>query len=101
VIILPYKIICSKNQVVRQNCLKALGAKYISILLKQITNFNSKGEKMTLKNLSDKEIKTINGGAFINFCGYGCGRSFTLINTFLSTLENMRDIYRRVTRFLS
>ena len=52
---------------------------------------------MTLRNLSDKEIKTINGGVkLFTFCGYECGYSFILTSSILSTLENVQDIFDRM-----
>ena len=54
---------------------------------------------MTLRNLSDKEIKTINGGrpfSEVTFCGYKCGFPFILTNTILYTLENVKDIFARI-----
>jgi len=48
---------------------------------------------MTLRNLSDKEIKTINGGGLINACPYGCGFRFPLTNVILHTLENIKNIF--------
>ena len=50
---------------------------------------------MTLRNLSDKEIKTINGGK-INCCGYKCGFPFNITSCILSTLENVKDIFARI-----
>jgi len=47
---------------------------------------------MTLRNLSDKEIKTINGG---DSCFYECGIPFYLTCALLNTLENAKDIYNR------
>ena len=52
---------------------------------------------MTLKNLSDKEIKTINGGGLLfNWCGYGCGYSFFITDAIVATLENGKDIFARI-----
>ena len=51
---------------------------------------------MTLKKLSDKENKTINGGSKINSCGYECGFPFIVTSTILHTLENVQDIFARM-----
>jgi len=49
---------------------------------------------MTLRNLSDKEIKTINGG--IDCCGYECGFPFKITSCILCTLENIQNIFQRI-----
>ena len=50
---------------------------------------------MTLRKLSDKEIKTINGGKCGEDCAYECGFPFKISSTILSTLENIQDIFGR------
>ena len=56
---------------------------------------------MTLRNLSDKETKTINGGGLINCCPYPCGFGFPLTNVVLYTLENVKNIFVRVNNLIS
>jgi len=52
---------------------------------------------MTLKNLSDKELKTINGGGLLfNWCGYDCGYSFFITDAIVATLENGKDVLARI-----
>ena len=48
---------------------------------------------MTLKNLSDKEIKTINGGSGTGTtCGWGFPLTSRLLDFTLCTLQNAKDI---------
>ena len=46
---------------------------------------------MTLRNLSDKEIKTINGGTGTT-CGWGFSLTSRLLGFTLCTLQNAKDI---------
>ena len=55
---------------------------------------------MTLRNLSDKETKTINGGGLISDLTLS-GLTFPLTNFIPHTLENVKNIFVRVNNLIS